>query len=128
MQRGRFENGAKFVTFDVRMSNTAGNSDEFFMPSPGTDGAVALAMAHTILFENLYDETFLEEWTNVTIDDLKREMKDYTPAWAESVSTVPAVDIARIAREFAAAGSRATTMCNRGSSLKGYLRNQSEPS
>ena len=28
VQRGRFENGAKLVTFDVRMSNTAGGSDE----------------------------------------------------------------------------------------------------
>ena len=122
LQRGRFENGAKLVTFDVRMSNTAGNSDEFFMPSPGTDGAVALAMAHTILFEGLYDTEFMETWTNVTIDDLKNEMRDYTPAWAETVSTVPAKDIARIAREFAAAAPRATTMCNRGSSahVNGY--------
>ena len=76
VQRGRFLNGAKLVTFDVRMSNTAGNSDEFFMPSPGTDGAVALAMAHTILFEELYDEEFLNKWTNVTVKDLKNEMKD----------------------------------------------------
>ncbi|MEM8711291.1 MAG: molybdopterin-dependent oxidoreductase [Planctomycetota bacterium] len=122
LQRGRFENGAKLVTFDVRMSNTAGNSDEFFMPSPGTDGAVALAMAHTLLFEDLYDATFMEEWTNVSIDDLKAELRLYTPAWAESISTVPAADIARIAREFAAAAPRATTMCNRGSSahVNGY--------
>ncbi|MEM1448500.1 MAG: molybdopterin-dependent oxidoreductase [Planctomycetota bacterium] len=122
VQRGRFENGAKFVTFDVRMSNTAGNSDEFFMPSPGTDGAVALGMAHTILSEDLYDAEFLEEWTNVSIDDLKSEMREYTPEWAESVSTVPAEDIARIAREFAAAAPQATTMCNRGSSahVNGY--------
>ena len=122
LQRGRFENGAKLVTFDVRMSNTAGNSDEFFMPSPGTDGAVALAMAHTILFEDLYDAAFIDEWTNVTIEDLKAEMKDYTPEWAEGVSTIPATDIARIAREFAAAAPRATTLCNRGSSahVNGY--------
>lgn len=122
VQRGRFLNGAKLVTFDVRMSNTAGNSDEFFMPSPGTDGAVALGMAHTILSEGLYDEEFLNKWTNVTVEDLKEEMKDYTPAWAESVSTVPAADIARIAREFAAAAPAATTMCNRGSSahVNGY--------
>ena len=122
LQRGRFENGAKLVTFDVRMSNTAGNSDEFFMPSPGTDGAVALAMAHTILFEDLYDAAFIDEWTNVTVDALKAELAEYTPEWAEGVSTVPATDIARIAREFAAAAPRATTMCNRGSSahVNGY--------
>ncbi len=116
LQRGRFENGAKLVTFDVRMSNTAGNSDEFFMPSPGTDGAVALAMAHVILDEDLADEAFFAQWANCSLDELTEQLAPYTPAWAESVSTVPAADIARIAREFAAAAPRATTMCNRGSS------------
>jgi thiosulfate reductase / polysulfide reductase chain A len=34
--RGRFDNGAKLVTLDVRMSNTAGRSDEWLCPRPGT--------------------------------------------------------------------------------------------
>ena len=126
IQQGRFENGAKLVTFDVRMSNTAGNSDEFFMPYPGTDGAVALGMAHVIVREELYDATFVEEWSNATIDEIRERLLPYTPEWAESVSTVPAADIARIAREFAAAAPRATTMCNRGSSahVNGYFNDR----
>lgn len=126
VQRGRFENGAKFVTFDVRMSNTAGNSDEFFMPYPGTDGAVALGMAHTIVKEKLYNETFVKEWSNVPIEEIWEQIQGYTPEWAEKVSTVPAKDIARIAREFAAAAPRATTMCNRGSSahVNGYFNDR----
>lgn len=126
IQRGRFDNGAKLVTFDVRMSNTAGNSDEFFMPSPGTDGAVALGMAHTIITEGLADEDFFRDWANCTLDELKREIVDYTAEWAESVSTVPAKDIKRIAREFAAAAPQATTMCNRGSSahVNGYFNDR----
>lgn len=126
IQRGRFENGAKLVTFDVRMSNTAGNSDEFFMPAPGTDGAVALAMAHVIISEGLVDRTFFDAWANRPLDDLWQQLKDYTPAWASELSTVPADDIARIAREFAAAAPAATTMCNRGSSahLNGYYNDR----
>ena len=126
IQRGRFENGAKLVTFDVRMSNTAGNSDEFFMPAPGTDGAIALAMAHTIIEEGLADETFFAEWANCSLDELRAVLKDYTPEWAEKISTVPAADIARIAREFAAAAPRATTLCNRGSSahVNGYFNDR----
>jgi len=116
VQQGRFNNGAKLVTFDVRMSNTAGNSDEFFMPAPGTDGAIALAMAHTIISEGLVDRRFFGDWVNCSLDDLWQQIKDYTPKWAESLSTIPAADIARIAREFAAAAPQATTMCNRGSS------------
>jgi anaerobic selenocysteine-containing dehydrogenase len=115
VQRGRFENGAKFVTFDVRMSNTAGNSDEFYMPFPGTDGAIALAMAHTILFAGKHDATFVTEWTNVTVDELKAHLAPYTPAWASGLSGVPAATIERIALEFAAAAPQATTLCNRGS-------------
>ncbi len=126
VQRGRFQNGAKLVTFDVRLSNTAGNSDEFFMPSPGTDGAIALAMAHTIIKEDLVDKTFFDEWANCSLDELWQEVKTYTPKWAEGTSTVPAKDIARIAREFAAAAPRATTMCNRGSSahINGYYNDR----
>lgn len=116
IQRGRFENGAKLVTFDVRMSNTAGNSDEFHMPFPGTDGAIALAMANTIVAETLYDAKFFADWANCTIEELWQQIQGYTPEWAEQLSSIPAATIRRIAREFAAAAPAATTMCNRGSS------------
>ncbi len=126
IQRGRFVNGAKFVTFDVRLSNTAGNSDEYFMPFPGTDGAIALAMCHTIIKEKKYDKEFFETWANVSIKDLWEQLKDYTPEWAEKLSTVPAKDIKRIALEFAEAAPQATTMCNRGSSahVNGYFNDR----
>ncbi|MBQ10132.1 MAG: hypothetical protein CMJ45_01100 [Planctomyces sp.] len=116
IQNGRFRNKAKLVTFDVRLSNTAGSSDEWFAPFPGTDGAIALAMGHTILSENRHDEAFLETWTNVSIEELRTLYEAYTPEWAERISGVPATDIRRIALEFAAAAPAATTMCNRGSS------------
>ncbi len=126
LQRGRFNNGAKLVTFDVRMSNTAGNSDEFFMPYPGTDGAIALAMAHTIIKEKLYNAEFMATWSNATVDEIWEQVEPYTPEWAGQLSTVPAADITRIAREFAAAAPRATTMCNRGSSahVNGYFNDR----
>lgn len=126
IQRGRFDNGAKLVTFDVRMSNTAGNSDEFFMPAPGTDGAVALGMAHTIISEKLYDAEFFADWANVPLQELWEQIEQYTPEWAEETSTIPAETIRRIAREFAAAAPAATTMCNRGSSahVNGYTNDR----
>lgn len=126
IQNGRFKNGAKLVTFDVRLSNTAGASDEWFAPFPGTDGAVALAMCHAILAENLHDEAFINNWTNVTVDELREHLKSYTPEWAETVSGVPQAEIRRIAVEFAKAAPAATTMCNRGSSahINGYYNDR----
>ncbi|GAF97445.1 unnamed protein product, partial [marine sediment metagenome] len=45
----RMEYGSKLITFDVRMSETAAKSDLWIPVKSGTDGIVALAMAHTIL-------------------------------------------------------------------------------
>lgn len=98
---GRVENNAKIVTFDVRLSNTAGFSDEWIPVFPGTDGAVALAMGHVILRDDLQDSEFIETWTNVTVKDLKEHYKKYTPEWAAKISGVPAETIERVAREFA---------------------------
>jgi len=116
IQNGRFNNGAKLVTFDVRLSNTAGASDEWFSPFPGTDGAIALAMSHAILEAGKHDAEFLNQWANVSAEELKEHLKPYTPEWAEEISGMPAADIRRIALEFAEAAPAATTMCNRGSS------------
>ncbi len=115
LQRARVEKGAKLVTFEVRPSNTASKSDEFHTLMPGTDGAVAGAMIHTILKENLQDEKFWNRWSNYSLEDLRKQVKDYTPEWAEQKSGVKASDIKRIAIEFAKAAPACCTMSNRGS-------------
>jgi len=126
IQNGRMHNGAKLVTFDVRLSNTAGGSDEWLAPFPGTDGAIALAMGHVILAENLHDAEFLETWTTSSVGQLRRHLRHYTPDWAEQVSGIAAADIRRIAIEFARAAPACTTICNRGSSahINGYYNDR----
>lgn len=106
-------NKAKLVSFDVRMSNTSGFADEAFYPYPGTDGAVALAMAHVIMNDGLYDADFVRDWTNVTAEQLIEHLQPYTPEFAEKESGIPARDIRRIAHEFATA-KPATTFSYRG--------------
>ncbi|MBI2890303.1 MAG: molybdopterin-dependent oxidoreductase [Nitrospirae bacterium] len=93
--------GAKLVTFDPRCSQTAGRSDEWLAPFPGTDGLIALAMANVIMKENLHDEAFLRQWTNYPIDKLRQHLARYTPEWAEKESGVSAGDVVRLALEFA---------------------------
>ncbi|MFQ5868082.1 MAG: molybdopterin-dependent oxidoreductase [bacterium] len=95
--------GAKLVTFDVRLSNTAARSDEWIPIKPGTDGAVALAMCNVIMNERLYDRDFFEAWINVTVSQLKNHLKQYTPKWAEKISGVPAEKIHSLAIQFAKA-------------------------
>jgi len=112
---GRADNGAKLVTFDVRLSNTAGRSDEWFAPFPGTDGLVALAMGHVILAEGLQDTDFIATWVNAGLDELRAFYAPYTPEKAEGESGIAAADIRRLAREFAAAAPAAVAFTNRGS-------------
>lgn len=112
--KARFDHGAKLVTFDVRMSNTAGRSDEWFQPFPGTEGAIALAMAHVILRENLHDRAFMEDFVQPGEATLRGWLSGYTPAWAEQLSGVPAKDIERLAIEFAQARPAAVAFSNRG--------------
>ena len=112
--KARFDHGAKLVTFDVRLSNTAGRSDEWFAPFPGTDGAVALAMAHTILREGVFDHDFVENFINVSVDKLTSWLADCTPEWAANSSGLAATDITRVALEFAEARPAVAAFTNRG--------------
>ena len=113
--KGRFDNGAKLVTFDVRMGNTAGRSDEWIPLNPGTDGAMALVMGNVIMQANLHDAQWLDTWSNVKAAELKTWISRYTPEWGESVTGIAAADIKRIALEFAKAAPRAVAFTNRGS-------------
>ncbi|MFN0300467.1 MAG: molybdopterin-dependent oxidoreductase [Burkholderiales bacterium] len=113
--KGRFDNGAKLVTFDVRMSNTAGRSDEWFAPNPGSDGAIALAMGNVIMQAGEHDAAWLDNWSNINALQLKTWISRYTPEWAEQVSGMPAADIRRIALEFARARPASVAFTNRGS-------------
>ncbi len=113
--RGRFDNGAKLVYFDVRLSNTAGRADEWFAPTPGSDGAIALAMGNAIIAAGLHNREWLDTWSNVRADDLATWIARYTPEWAEGISGIAATDIRRVALEFARAAPAAVAFTNRGS-------------
>lgn len=110
---GVVDGKAKLVTFDVRLSNTAAKSDEWFPIFPGTDGIVALAMANVIMNEGLAKVDFINKWTNYSADKLAKYLEQYTPEMAEKYSGVAAKDIRRIAIEFASV-KPATTYTYRG--------------
>lgn len=99
MTRAR-ENGAKLVVVDPNFSYTANKADEWIPIRPSTDGAMALAMAHVIIRDTLYDAAFIQEWT-VGFQEFSDFVQDKTPEWAEKITSVPAATIERIAREFA---------------------------
>ena len=56
---------------------------------PGTDGALALALINVIINEDLYDKEFVEKWT-FGFDKLVPHIQQYTPEWAEKITSVKA--------------------------------------
>ncbi|WP_164967613.1 molybdopterin-dependent oxidoreductase [Arcobacter sp. CECT 8985] len=109
------QNGAKLITFDTRLSNTAGKSDEWYAPYPSSEGAIALAMANVIMENKLYNEKFINEWCNVSVDEFKDFIKPYTVEFAQEQSGIDAKEIKRIAIEFAKAAPNCSAFTNRGS-------------
>ena len=75
-------NGAKLVLVDPRCSETADKALDFnggWLPiRPGTDGALALAMANVIVGEKLYDASFVANWT-IGFDSFAAFVADKTP-------------------------------------------------
>jgi anaerobic selenocysteine-containing dehydrogenase len=109
----RVTHNAKMVTFDCRLSNTAGKSEEWFPINPGTDGLVALSMARMIMEKGLDDKEFLRRWTNISREALYHYLMPFTPERVEKESGVKAADIRRIAEEFAFSRP-STVVCGQG--------------
>lgn len=97
----RLNNGAKLVTIDPRLSNTAGRSNEWIPIYPGTDSYVALAMANVIMENDLHDGEFINRWTNISVEELRSYLSQFSLEKAEEISTIPAQQIKQLAIDFA---------------------------
>ena len=56
--------GAKLITFDPRLSNTASMSDVWLPTWPGSESAVLLAIANHLIQTGRYDRDFVRRWVN----------------------------------------------------------------
>ncbi|MBM3555814.1 MAG: molybdopterin oxidoreductase, partial [Alphaproteobacteria bacterium] len=113
----------KVTVVDIRVTTTGAAADRLLLIKPGTDGALALAIAHVILTEGLWDRKFVgdfvdglnqfktgasldpaafkERWTLGLIGWWNAELKDRTPKWAAEITTIGEKDIIDVARELA---------------------------
>jgi len=101
------ERGTRFVCVDPRFTNSVvAYADQWIPIYPGTDAAMLIAMAHTIIAEDLQDQKFIDTYTYgfekyreyvMGIEDGVPK----TPEWAEPITGVPAATIKSLAREYA---------------------------
>lgn len=112
----------RITSIDVRMSTTMAASDRALMIKPATDAALALAVAHVMLVEGMWDKEFVgdfkdglnlfksgqevpegsftEKWTLGLAEWWNTVVKDATPKWAAEITTLTEADILAVAREF----------------------------
>lgn len=97
---GALKKAEKVIVIDPRRTVEAGKADFWLQIKPGTDGALALAMIHCIINEELFDGDFVKKHTT-GFKELKEHVKTFTPAWASVITTVPEELITGAARTYA---------------------------
>ena len=96
------KHGAKTVVIDPHRNRLARWADRHIQIRPGTDAALAMAMMHVIINENLYDSDYVKEHT-IGFDSLKKEAARFTPEKASAITGISVETICRLAREYAIA-------------------------
>ena len=116
------------IVVDPRMSTSAAKAHEWLPVKPGTDGALAGAIAHVVLTEGLWNADFVgtfkdginhfvagravdeaifeERETHGIVKWWNLELKDRTPEWAEKETLIPAAQIVRVAQLMAKAAPK----------------------
>jgi anaerobic selenocysteine-containing dehydrogenase len=56
--------GMRLIVIDPRHVGLAGKADLWLRVCPGTDGALALGLAHVMLERGWYDRDFIRQWSN----------------------------------------------------------------
>jgi anaerobic selenocysteine-containing dehydrogenase len=93
-------NGARLYTIDPNRNRTGAASDKHFFINPGSDTALALAMMHVIVGENLHDADYVDRYTN-GFEGLRERVREWTPRRAAELTGIAAEEIVNLAREYA---------------------------
>ncbi|MBW7982375.1 dimethylsulfoxide reductase subunit A [Enterobacillus tribolii] len=118
LEQAREKSNARMIIIDPRYTDTgAGREDEWVPIRPGTDAALASALAYVMITENLVDQPFLDKYC-VGYDEktmpagapANGHYKAYilgqgndgiakTPAWAAKITGIPEAKIIQLGRE-----------------------------
>jgi anaerobic selenocysteine-containing dehydrogenase len=92
--------GAKIIAIKPSSEPDVKLADIWMPIRPGTDTALALAMLHVVVNEDLIDKEFVENWC-YGYDKLKDHIQKYTPEWAEGITGLSFQQIIDVARLYA---------------------------
>jgi anaerobic selenocysteine-containing dehydrogenase len=92
--------GATLVVIDPRRTQSAERASLLIQPRPGTDGALALAVAHLLIYCGNIDTDFIARHVH-GFDAFAQSVAQWTPERSADVTDVPPDHIRRLADLFA---------------------------
>jgi len=92
--------GAKFYVIDPVKNRTGHAADKHFAVNPGSDLALALALTHVILRDQLEDRAYIDAYTN-GFPELAKLAAEYSPARVAGLTGISAPEIETLAHEYA---------------------------
>jgi anaerobic selenocysteine-containing dehydrogenase len=93
-------NGARLIGIDPYRNQTLDHCHQFIQVRPGTDAALALAMMHVLISEELCDYDYIEKYT-LGFELLKARAAEYPPSRAAGICGISEEEIVGLAREYA---------------------------
>lgn len=90
----------KVIVVDPRRTDPASRADHWLQLRPGTDGALALGMIHTLISEDLLDHQFIAMYTE-GFTKLVTHVQPYSAEWAAGITGLSADAIREAARTYA---------------------------
>jgi anaerobic selenocysteine-containing dehydrogenase len=121
------DSGAKLVVIDPRRTQTSERAELLIQPRPGTDGALALAVAHLLIGQDNVDHTFIEQHV-LGFREFAQSVQELTPERAAEITDVPVEYIHRLAELMAttspmtiSAGFGMQRYTNSGQTLRAIL-------
>jgi formate dehydrogenase major subunit/formate dehydrogenase alpha subunit len=102
--------GAKLILVDPRRIKLATFAHKWLRQNLGSDVAWINGMMHVIIAEDLHDKTFVEKRTE-GFEELKKIVSNCTPDYVESITGIPAEELAAAARLYATAKAASILYC-----------------
>ncbi len=96
------DNDAKIIVVDPRLSTVASKATHWLAIKPGTDLALLLAWMHVLIYDNIYDKEYIDQYA-FGFEELKAHVANYTPEWAAGITTINPELIRKSAHTMAAA-------------------------
>ena len=91
--------GAKVIAIDPYRSLSAEKCDQHIALLPGTDSALALAMMHVLIAEDLLDHDYVARYT-LGFDGLAARAAEYSPERVAKICGIDAATIVALARDY----------------------------